>query len=129
MKEILIQEKVKHIWFDFIKKNNLKLENKIPYELHLENNIIKLILSFNKYFDEFNTYIIDKNRNEKHAIINVIFKKNLLGSKVLNDDELKYSDSLMSDLDKSIYSEMILLDRYCNDLLSGDFSSINDDSK
>jgi len=61
----------------------------------------------------------------KHAVINILIKKNALGQKIMDENQIAESELFKDKMDRKFYSEKVLLSKFCDDILKGEFSVMN----
>lgn len=111
-----------------ILRYSLEINQNMTYEIQLANKTTTVILSFNKYYDDLQTFFLNNKKKQSIGLINILFLKNLIGVKVLNTEESILKNSLDSELEKKIYVSSIILKKYFTDILEGDFSIIDNNN-
>ena len=125
MTETKIAEQLKYVWDNFIEKYNLQMKVANFYEVCFLNDRVEIVFNFNKYFDEYTTIIVNRKDGSKHAVINILIKKNALGQKIMDENQIAESELFKDKMDRKFYSEKVLLSKFCDDILKGDFSVMN----
>jgi len=94
------------------------------YEIQIVSGKCIVILSCGRYYrDFFISFINPSNPYLKQITLGeVLEKKNLYGKPLVEGEQLKNINQMSNDQEKDILAFSIIIEKYCQDLLSGDFS-------
>ncbi len=89
----------------------------------LVNDKIQINIWTDRDVDGISAFLTNKEKNEDYFIFDFVERKGFNGLNYLTEEERTYSQTLNLN-SFNIYCSSILLERYCQDVLSGDFSNV-----
>ena len=115
-------ESIENYFSEVIHKYDLliKLCNPNRVELIGINCIIEITTQ--RYYCDLQILFKNIYTNKEYAIGEILNKLKLTGTKVLNDREGEEASLISDELDNGLFSFGIIVNKYCNKILSGDFS-------
>lgn len=118
-------------YIDFIKEqfkkvsisNNLIYDNRNKYAVKLKNKFLEIYFSTEKYEDGMNAYFKNVKKGTYYSLYDSMLKK-LGNTDFLTQDEITKSIEFNDNNKSLIFNVAIFVKNHCQDLLNGDFSSL-----
>lgn len=114
-------EFIKEQFKDIITENNFQLKNHNQFTVFLEKNNIRIELS--TIYREDGVILLIGNLNKFYSL-NDIFEKKIGGNDYLTEEDKQKCKSFNDKIKVGIYVFHLILKNHCQDLLNGDFSSL-----
>ncbi|MBX7227708.1 MAG: hypothetical protein K1X55_16860 [Chitinophagales bacterium] len=116
---------IKNQFQNIVETYHLRWTRESEYGIVLENDKIKISMSTDRYEDGVVIHITNKIQNEFYYVWDLDVKNGFPENedKHLNEQEENYMLTIPDD-DKLIYSFRIMLERYCQEALQGNFSKL-----
>lgn len=102
--------------YDFI------FEFKNSHRIFLKSKKCIIRISTERYQSGISVALISpENENLSVALFRILEQQGLMGKKIFTDQEIAVSEAIKDEMEKSIYTCSIMLEKYCQEALNGSY--------
>jgi hypothetical protein len=114
--------RIENYFSETIKKYDFAIKLCNPNRVELINNNCKIEITTQRYYCDLQIVFKNIASDKEYVIGEILNKMNLTGTKILTDAEGGEASLILDELDNGLFSFGIIIKKYFDNILNGDFS-------